>query len=92
MVLTEYSAPLKSMHAELRLKMIDANVNEMYMSAEIVTKNGPLGWLMGNLLMRPIMKGAFKKVMSGLAYYCATNNRVNDKLPPSNEMGKIIVA
>ena len=92
MVLTEFSAPLNSMHAEVRVKKIDANSSELYMSADVETKSGPLGWLMGNVLMPPIMKGVFKKVMSGLAYYSATQNEVAEKLPSNDVLAKIIVA
>lgn len=91
MLLSEFSFPLKSMHGEVRVKKIDANSSELFMSADIVTK-GLFGWLLGNVLMRPIMKGAFKKVMSGLAYYSATKNQVNMKLPSNDELEKIIVA
>ncbi|MCJ8272039.1 MAG: SRPBCC family protein [Psychrosphaera sp.] len=91
MALSEFSLPLKSMNAQMRVKAIDANSSELYMSAEFVVKGGLLGRLMGHLIMRPVMKGVFNKVMSGLAYHCATGKRIDEKSPPSDELTKIII-
>ncbi len=90
MVLSEFSLPLKSMHSEMGVKKIDANSSEIYMSLDFVVKGGPFGWLMGFFLMRPMMKGVFKKLMSGLAYHCITGKRIDEKLPPNKELVKII--
>jgi len=91
MVLSEFSLPLKSMHAEMRVKEIGANSSELYMSSDFVVKAGPLGWLMGFLIMRPMMKGVFKKLMSGLAYHTVTGKRIDEKLPPNEELAKIVL-
>ncbi len=92
MELSEFSLPLKSMHAEMRVKEIDDNSSDLYMSSDFVVKAGPLGWLMGYLIMRPVMKGVFTKLLSGLAYHCVTGKRVGEKLPPSEELAKIILS
>jgi len=92
MALSEYSLPLKSMYAEMRVKEIDANSSELYMSSDFVVKAGPLGWLLGFLVMRPMMKGVFKKLMSGLAYHVVTGERVGEKLPSNEELAKIILS
>ncbi|NQZ22969.1 MAG: SRPBCC family protein [Colwellia sp.] len=92
MVLSEYSLPLKSMHAEMKVTAIDENTSEIYMAANFVVKAGPLGWLMGQLIMRPVMKAVFKKLMTGLAYYCVTGKPVAEKLPSNEELAKIILA
>ena len=91
MELSEYSLPLKSMHAEMKVTAIDEKSSEIYMSAEFVVKAGPLGWLMGKLIMRPVMKGVFKKLMTGLAYHCVTGKPVAEKLPSNEELAKIIL-
>jgi len=91
-VLSEYSLPLKSMQAEMWVKEIDANNSEISMSADFVVKGGPLGWLMGHLIMRPVMKGVFKKLMSGLAFHCVTGELIGEKLPSNKELGKIVLS
>jgi len=91
MELSEYSYPLKSMFAEMRVTAIDASTSELFMSSDFIVKGGPLGWLMGTLLMSPMMKGVFKKVMSGLAYYAVTGKRVDEKSPTSDELGNIVL-
>ncbi|OUS36750.1 hypothetical protein A9R01_05410 ['Osedax' symbiont bacterium Rs2_46_30_T18] len=91
MVLSEFSLPLKSMHAEMRVKEIDANTSEIYMAADFVVKAGPLGWLLGHLIMRPVMKGVFKKLLNGLAYHSVTGKPVGEKLPANAELTKLML-
>jgi len=91
MDISNHSMPLKSMQADMKVAAIDENSCEIYMSADFVVKGGPLGWVMGQLIMRPIMKSIFKKVMTGLAYHCATGELVSDKLPPNEKMANIII-
>jgi len=43
------------------------------------------------LLMRPVMKGVFKKLMTGLAYHCVTGESVAEKLPSNEELADIIL-
>lgn len=90
MLLSEHSLPLKSMSVQMGVKEIDANNSELYMSADFVVKAGPLGWLLGFLVMRPMMKGVFKKLMSGLAYHTVTSERVGEKLPSNDKLAKIV--
>ncbi len=92
MVLSEFSLPLKSMHSEMGVKEIDANSSVIYMSSDFVVKGGPFGWLMGYLIMRPMMKGVFRKLLSGLAYHCVTGKLIGEKLPPNEELAKIILS
>mgnify|MGYP000039692204 FL=1 len=92
MELSEFSIPLKEMQAHMGVKEIDTNSSEIYMSADFVVKGGALGWLLGHLVMRPVMKGVFKKLMSGLAYHCVTGNLVGEKLPANEELTSIIIS
>jgi len=92
MALSEFSLPLKSMYAEMRVKEIDANSSEIYMSSDFVVKAGPLGWLMGFLVMGPMMKGVFKKLMTCLAYHTATGERIGEKSPPNEELAKVLLS
>ena len=91
MQLSEYSLPLKSMQAEMRVVAIDDNTSELYMSSTFVVKAGPLGWLLGALIMCPMMKGVFKKLMSGLAYHTVTGKRIDKTLPEQQELANIII-
>lgn len=90
MALSNLSMPLKSMQSEMKVTAIDENSSEIYMSADFVVKGGPLGWVMGQLVMRPVMKGIFKKVMTGLAYHSATGKIVAEKLPENEEIATIV--
>ncbi len=66
----------------------DCDSSEIYMSSDFVVKGGPLDEI---LVMRPMMKGVFKKLMSGLAYHCVTGKLVGEELPPNEELAKIIL-
>lgn len=91
MQLSEFSYPLENMDAEMRVNAIDANSCEITMSSNFVVKGSVFGWLMGFMLMRPMMKGVFKKLMTGLAYYTVTGEAIGKKLPANNELAKIVV-
>ncbi|MGF1753538.1 SRPBCC family protein [Vibrio makurazakiensis] len=91
-VLSEYSMPLKSMSVEMAVKSINDDTSELTMSSEFVVKAGPAGWVMGKLVMEPMMKGVFKKLMSGLAYYTETGERIDSKLPAGEQMNRIVVS
>ncbi|MCJ8314034.1 MAG: SRPBCC family protein [Saccharospirillaceae bacterium] len=90
MLLTDYAYPLKSMVATMQVKTIDDNTSQITMKTQFVVKGGPLGWLMGVFLMKPMMSGVFKKVLSGLAYYSETGKKVDGKLPSNEELKMII--
>ncbi|MCK6261777.1 SRPBCC family protein [Vibrio sp. ZSDE26] len=91
MELSEYSLPLKSMLAEMGVKAIDENTSEIYMSSEFVVKGGPFGWLMGQFIMRPVMKGVFNKVLSGLAYHCVTGKSIDKDLPEADALKAVVL-
>jgi len=92
MELSEFKLPLKSMRAQMGVKTLNANSSEIYMSADFVVKAGPLGWLMGSLIMRPVMKGVFSKLLNGLAFHCVTGERVGEKMPASERLTHIIIS
>ena len=92
MDISNHSMPLKSMQAEMKVTVIDENSSEIYMSADFVVKGGPLGWVMGQLIMQPVMKSIFKKVMTGLAYHSLTGEIISEKLPTNEKLAQIIQA
>ncbi len=92
MDISNHSMPLKSMQAEMKVTAIDENSSEIYMSADFVVKGGPFGWVMGQLIMRSVMKSIFKKVMTGLAYHSVTGKLIGEKLPSNEELSKIFLA
>ncbi len=90
MELSEHSFPLKYMFADIYVRSVDEQTSEVTMSTDFLVKAGPLGWLMGFFMMRPIMKGAFAKVITGLAYYSKTGEAVTDKLPADSGLKSLI--
>lgn len=90
MEISEHSLPLKSMTASMKVSKIDESTSELHMSASFVVKGGTLGWLLGALVMRPVMKGVFKKLMTGLAYYSKTGKAIEAKLPEQTELSGLL--
>jgi len=90
MNISDHSMPLKSMQSEMKVTAIDENSSEIFMSADFVVKGGLFGLVMGKLIMKPVMKSIFKKVMTGLAYHSITGKVIGAKLPPNEELAKII--
>ena len=83
--------PMKYMKTAMWVKEIDSKSSEIKMEAEFVMKGGPFGWLMGSLMMKPMMKGLFKDVMTGLALYSKNGKRLDGKLPSKEELAKILI-
>jgi hypothetical protein len=90
-VLTEYSMPLKSLHATMGVRAVNNTTSDIYMSMDYVVKFGPLGWVMGALLMRPMMNKVIKGVLKGLAFHSSTGKNVATQLPDDHEMAAILV-
>ena len=90
-VLTEYSMPLKSLHATMGVRAVNNNTSDIYMSMDYVVKFGPLGWVMGALLMRPIMNKVMKGILKGLAFHSSTGKDVATQLPGDHEIAAILV-
>jgi len=91
MALSESSMPMKYMNTAMWVTEIDSKSSEIKMEAEFGMKGGPLGWLMGAFMMKPMMKGLFYKVMTGLAFYCVDGKRLDGELPSKEELAKILI-
>ena len=92
MVLSEFSMPMKRIVAELRVNAIDNDSCEVYMSMDFVVKGGPFGWLLGLLVLRPVLTNkVLKNELLGLAYYAATGEIVGNKLPLKLEINKLLL-
>lgn len=89
--LSEHGMPVKSMVSTIKVARVDAETSDVSMSLDYVMKGGPLGSILGSLLLRPMMKGAFKKVMTGWVYHAATGTAVDDKIPQIQDLSLVIV-
>jgi len=90
MKLSDHTLPIKSMYSQIHVKQIDENRSEISMACEFEVKMGLLGWLMGYLMMRPLMKSTFKTLMTGLAYHTVTGKCIEEKLPSKEILKKSI--
>jgi len=84
--LSEFSLPLKSAMAELRVERTGESSCAVSASMDFVVKYGPVGWVMGYFMMRPMMKRILKTLLTGMVYYTATGNIIGKSLPPENKL------
>lgn len=90
--LSEFSMPLKSLMAEMRVTAVNDDVCDVTMALDYVVKYGPVGKLMGHFMMRPMMTKMIKKVLSGLAYHAVTGKNIADTPPTEVEMQGVLVS
>lgn len=87
-VLTDLSAPLKTMTAKFKLEKVSDTQCDVSMQMNFVVRFGPLGALLGLVMMRPVMRGIQKTLLSGLAYYTVTGEAIGSELPPKEALAK----
>lgn len=88
--LSEYSMPLKSMQACFMVSKIDDHSCEVVLCMDFIAKFGPLGALMGMLMLRPMMRSVQQEVLYGLAYHAYTGNIVANQCPSDDELVKAL--
>jgi len=81
--------PLKSLVAGTKVEVIEGNTCNITIDINSVVKGGVFGWLMGVLLMKPMMKWITKKLLNGLAYHAASGKLVGNKLPSQQEFSTV---
>ena len=74
--LSEYSLPLKEANTRVSIKPVDAHSCEVSVILSFIPKFGPLGWLMGKLLMKPMLTKALKGLTKGLDDHVRTGMTV----------------
>jgi len=78
--------PLKSLLAGVKVEAVDANTCDITIDMDFVVKGGPLGWVMGVVMMKPMMKGLTKKMLKGMAYHAATGKLIGKELPSQQDL------
>lgn len=92
MELSEFSMPMKHIVAELKVNPMDKDSCEVSMSMDFVVKAGPFGWLLGLLVLRPVLTNkVLKSELLGLAYHAATGEIVGHKLPPKLATNSLLI-
>ncbi|WP_461536296.1 SRPBCC family protein [Spongorhabdus nitratireducens] len=87
--LRDHPMPFKKFYAFMKVKPVNQQTSILTMAMEFDVKFGPLGWLMANILMKPMMRKVLKKILTGLAYHSATGKSVGKELPAKAELKAI---
>ncbi len=81
-VLSEMSSmPLKKANATIQVEAVDLTTSLLSIDMTFDVKYGPLGWMMGKLMIRPMMKKMFTNVLKGLEYHAVTGKAVETRVP-----------
>lgn len=74
--LSETDMPLKNATATMSVKEINHNSSEISLEMNYTVKYGVVGSFMGILMMRPMMKKLFHKVLTSLEIHARTGNLI----------------
>lgn len=81
-VLSEMSSmPLKRANATIQVLSVDSETSLLSIDMNFNVKFGPLGWMMGQLMIKPMMKKMLTNVLKGLEYNAITGKSVETKVP-----------
>ena len=64
--LSDYALPLKQATSHFDLTRIRDGRSRVTVTLEFIPKFGPLGWVMGKLMMRPMLRRALRDLTKGL--------------------------
>lgn len=80
--LSEGSMPLKEAVVTMRVSPVDANASEVTIEMDFVEKFGVPGKIMGVIMMRPMMKKMFSKVLDSLERHALTGKIIGKNGAP----------
>lgn len=87
----EHKMPFVSKNVEeMNVVRLDDHTCEINMSVTFEMSGGPLGWMVGSFMLKPMMTSVTKKIITGLAYHAKTGKLVGDKLPPKDDLTFIL--
>jgi hypothetical protein len=86
MKLSEYSLPMQSLEAFLRVVPNGSGQSKVSMGIDYLPKGGAIGRVLGQYLMKPMLRKMLRKNLLGLAYYAKTKKVIVDQLPSANEL------
>ena len=74
--LSGMSMPLKQAQAQLQVRQAGKGTSDVTITMDFTPKFGPLGWLMGQVMMKPMMRGMFTKVLQALETHASTGRLI----------------
>lgn len=79
MTLSDTPFPLKSGTGVMIVKENGSGGTTVFVELDIAVGMGPLGWIMGPLMIRPLMKTRIEKMLQSLDHYLKTGNKLDPK-------------
>ena len=92
MTLSEFSMPMKSISAQLKVAKVDEGKCKISMSMDFVVKGSFLGWILGAIVLRPVLKRkVLEKELLGIAYHAATGKIIGKEMPSKEKLAPILI-
>jgi hypothetical protein len=68
---------MKTIEADFSVDRVDENTSDISMSMDFVVKGGVLGWVLGAVVLKPVLKKkVLKTELAGIAYHAKTGKLV----------------
>lgn len=77
--LTEFAMPLKYATATLSVRELGPERTEVTLELDYQVKYGPVGWVMNNVMIQPMMGKTFAQVLDGLGHHLVTGETVGEQ-------------
>jgi len=71
--LSEFSMPLERADAILEVRAVSATSSEVTMTMDYDVKYGPLGWVMNNLMMQPMLGKLLGQILESLGEHVVSD-------------------
>jgi len=78
------------MRAQMKVTRVDGARSDASFAVDFVMKYGPIGWLMGAVMMKPMMRGITRDVLRGLAFHVVTGNTVGSEMPSAEALAAAV--
>ena len=77
--LSEFSLPLKKAYTKFEVVPVNSGHSRIKVSLQFTPKFGPVGWLMANLMMKPMLKKALSGLLKGVDDHLSSGKMVGPK-------------
>lgn len=83
--LSKFSMPLKEAVGRITLTALEDGTSEVSLGMEFTAKGGPAGWVMAQVMMKPMMIRMVKQVLAGLELHLQTGRSIGRNGKPVTE-------
>lgn len=72
----EHSMPFHYANIDFTVREVDPGRTEVALEMDYAMKMGPIGWLLNALMIGPVMKKVFRRMLEGLNHHVTTGELI----------------